>query len=86
VGEGSVLFALTNLFGGALGGWSRYRSLSEEVRRRMSARRIAQGLDLLFRVERAWKSGRAEAETLLEHATQVLCTAEPSAAGTGTPR
>ncbi len=73
VSEGSVLFALTNLLGGALGGWARYRSLSDDVRRTWSPRRVAQGLDLLYRVERAWKSGRAEAPTLVEHATQALC-------------
>jgi DNA polymerase III delta subunit len=79
VGEGSVIFALSNLLGGALGGWARYRTLSEEVRRRWSPRRIAEGLDLLYRVERAWKTGRAGADTLLEHATQALCAAPPPA-------
>lgn len=77
--EGTILFALTNVLGGALGGWARYRGLSEELRRRWSPRRIAQGLDLLYRVERAWKSGRAEASTLLEHATQALCAPQPAA-------
>ena len=39
VGEGTVLFALSNLVGGALGGWARHRELSAALGRRRAAAR-----------------------------------------------
>src|SRR5206468_2542004 len=59
VGEGSVLFALSNLVGGALGGWSRHREASETLRRRLPPRSLARALDALYRAESAWKGGEA---------------------------
>jgi DNA polymerase III delta subunit len=80
-GEGTVLFGLANLVGGALGGWARYRELSETLKRRSSARELARALDAVYRAEAAWKGGRGDIVTLLEHTTRVLST--PSASATG---
>ncbi|MEK7823705.1 MAG: hypothetical protein AAB290_01540 [Candidatus Eisenbacteria bacterium] len=72
VGEGTVLFALANLVGGALGGWARYRDLSEALRRRLAPRTLAHCLDGLYRAEAAWKGGRADVVAVLEQATRVV--------------
>ncbi|HEY6866784.1 MAG TPA: hypothetical protein VI792_05985, partial [Candidatus Eisenbacteria bacterium] len=72
VSEGTVLFALANLVGGALGGWARHRELSAALRERRSPRDLAAALDAVYRGEAAWKSGRADAVAVLEHATRVL--------------
>jgi DNA polymerase III delta subunit len=71
VGEGTVLFALANLLGGALGGWARYRDLSETLRRRLAPRTLARCLDVIYRAEAAWKGGRADVVAVLEPATRV---------------
>jgi len=72
MGEGTVLFALANLVGGALGGWARHRELSEALRRRLPPRALARCLDGLYRAEAAWKGGRADVVAVLEQATRVV--------------
>jgi len=72
VGEGTVLFALANLVGGALGGWSRYRDLSGALRRRLPPRDLARLMDGIYRAEAAWKGGRADAVAVLEQATRAV--------------
>jgi DNA polymerase III delta subunit len=72
-GEGAVLFALANLVGGALGGWSRHRDLSAALARRRTPQRLAVALDALYRAEAAWKSGRADVVAVLELATRAVC-------------
>jgi DNA polymerase III delta subunit len=70
VGEGQVLFALSNLVGGALGGWARWRELSETLRRRVSPGELSHALDAVYRAEAAWKGGRADVVAVLEQATR----------------
>jgi len=77
-GEGSVLFALSNLVGGALGGWARYRDLSMQLARRARPGELARGLDALYRAEAAWKRGRADAVAVLEQATRALSVSDTS--------
>lgn len=72
VGEGTVLFALSNLVGGALGGWARYRDLSGTLQRRLAPRSLAGCLDGLYRAEAAWKGGRADVVAVLEQATRLV--------------
>jgi DNA polymerase III delta subunit len=72
VGEGTVLFSLVNLVGGALGGWGRHKELSEALRRRLASRELARALDGLYRAEAAWKGGRADALAVLEQATRAV--------------
>jgi DNA polymerase III delta subunit len=72
VGEGTVLFALANLVGGALGGWARYRDLSGALRRRLAPRDLARLMDGIYRAEAAWKGGRADAIAVLEQATRAV--------------
>jgi DNA polymerase III delta subunit len=71
-GEGTVLFALSNLVGGALGGWARNRELSEALRRRRPPASLAAALDAVYRAEAAWKSGRADVVAVLEQATRAV--------------
>jgi len=71
--EGSVLFALANLVGGALGGWARWRELSMALARRTPPGELARALDAIYRAESAWKRGRADAVTALEQATREVC-------------
>jgi DNA polymerase III delta subunit len=71
-GEGTVLFALSNLVGGALGGWARHRELSAALRRRQSTESLASSLDAVYRAEAAWKSGRANVVAALEQATHAV--------------
>jgi DNA polymerase III delta subunit len=78
VSEGSVVFALSNLVGGALGGWSRHREASETLRRRLPPRSLARALDALYRAESAWKGGKADSVAVLEQATR-----EIAASGSG---
>jgi DNA polymerase III delta subunit len=72
--EGTALFQLQTLFAGALRlktqqwGWIRDRENSERLARGASERELTAALDLLYRVERAWKSGRGDAATLLTRA------------------
>jgi DNA polymerase III delta subunit len=75
VSEGTLLFALSNLVAGALGGWARYRTASDALRRRVSPAGLDRSYDALFRSEWAWKSGRADIVALLEQATRSLCAA-----------
>jgi DNA polymerase III delta subunit len=70
VGEGLILFALGNLVGGALGGWSRYRDLSMALRRRAAPRELTRALDAIYRAEAAWKRGVADPVAVLEEATR----------------
>jgi DNA polymerase III delta subunit len=74
-----VLFALTNLVGGALGAWSRNRELSEALRRRRPAQELAGALDALYRAEAAWKGGRADVVAVLEQATHAVAGGRPAA-------
>jgi DNA polymerase III delta subunit len=73
--EGTVLFALSNLVAGSLGGWARHRELSEALRRRVSPRALARSLDAVYRAEAAWKTGRADVVALLEQATREVASA-----------
>ncbi len=73
VGEGQVLFALSNLVGGALGGWARHREASETLRRRLRPAELSAAVDALYRAEAAWKGGRADPVAVLEQATRTLC-------------
>lgn len=72
VGEGLILFGLSNLVGGAMGGWSRYRDLSSTLRNRSSTKTLGRALDAIYRAESAWKGGRADVIALLEHLTRVV--------------
>ena len=69
-GEGAVFFALANLVGGSLGGWSRHRDLSLQLARRRPPAELARTLDALYRGEAAWKRGRADVVAVLEQATR----------------
>ena len=73
VGEGTILFSLSNLVGGALGGWRRFHSASESLRRRRGAGDQLRALDAVYRAEAAWKGGRADIVALLEQATRDVC-------------
>jgi DNA polymerase III delta subunit len=75
-GEGGVLWALGNLVGGALGGWSRHPQISGLLRRRAGPRGLSCALDAVYRAESAWKEGRADAVAALEQATREVCAAE----------
>ena len=72
-GEGEVMFSLSNLVGGALGGWARERELSMTLGRRLGPPALARAMDTLYRAEAAWKGGRADPVAVLEQATRVLC-------------
>jgi DNA polymerase III delta subunit len=73
---GTVMFQLVSLLSGALRlrgggrGWVRDRARSERIASGWKAEEIARGLDLLYRCERAWKTGRAPDDTLLVRAVQ----------------
>jgi len=73
VGEGAILFSLSNLVGGALGGWARERAASDQLRRRRGSSDLVRCLDAVYRAESAWKGGRADVVALLEHATREVC-------------
>ncbi len=73
VGEGSILFALSNLVGGALGGWARDRGASERLKIRRGGVQLVQALDAVYRAESAWKGGRGDVVALLEQATRDVC-------------
>jgi DNA polymerase III delta subunit len=72
--EGTVLFQLQTLVAGALRmrthqwGWIRDRENSDRMARSRGATELSAALDLLYRTERAWKSGRGDVETLLVRA------------------
>jgi DNA polymerase III delta subunit len=73
VGEGTILFSLSNLVSGALGGWARERDISAALRRRSSPEKLARALDAVYRVESAWKGGRVDLLAALEQATRTVC-------------
>lgn len=73
VGEGAVLFSLSNLVGGALGGWARNPDLSSALRRRLPPRALSRAVDAMYRAEAAWKGGRADVVAVLEQATRSVC-------------
>jgi DNA polymerase III delta subunit len=73
VGEGLVLWSLSNMVGGALGGWARHRDLSMTLARRSSPHDLARAMDALYRAEAAWKGGRADVVAVLEQATRAVC-------------
>ena len=68
--EGSVMFALGNLAGGALGGWSFHRDLAQALGARRRPAALARALDAVYRAEAAWKSGRLDPLLALEQATR----------------
>ncbi len=70
--EGSILWALSNLVGGALGGWAKFREPSWALGRRLGRARLLRAMDAMYRAEAAWKGGRADAVAVLEQATRVL--------------
>jgi DNA polymerase III delta subunit len=72
--EGSVLWALGNLVGGALGGWSVHREFAAALGRRMRPPELARALDAVYRAEAAWKGGRVDALVALEQATREIAT------------
>ena len=72
VGEGLVLWSLSNMVGGAMGGWARHRDLSMALARRSAPHHLARSLDAVYRAEAAWKGGRADAVAVLEQATRVI--------------
>jgi DNA polymerase III delta subunit len=71
-GEGEVLWALSNLVGGALGGWKKVPQPSFALARRCATRDLGRALDALYRAEAAWKGGRTDVTVLLEHATRLV--------------
>jgi DNA polymerase III delta subunit len=79
-GEGTILFQMQTLVSGALRlksqQWGRIRDRenSERLARGRSERQLSESLDLLYRVERAWKGGRADVKTLLVRAVMGLAT------------
>jgi DNA polymerase III delta subunit len=75
VAEGAALWALGNLVGGALGGWTRHKEACELLRRRSTPRGLARALDAVYRAEAAWKDGRADPVAVLEQATREVCAA-----------
>ena len=69
--EGTLLFHLQMLFTGAIRiktgkwGWVRDRENAGALAGSRAEKDLAASLDLLYRVERAWKSGRGDVRTLL---------------------
>lgn len=72
ISEGTILFQLSNLVSGALGGWSRHAGLSQALRRRSSPADLAAALDQCYRAEAAWKNGRVDVIAALEQVTRAL--------------
>jgi DNA polymerase III delta subunit len=72
--EGNILFQLQTLYTGAIRlksgqwGWIRDRENSARLAKTRSEAELSAGLDLLYRIERAWKSGRGDVRTLLVRA------------------
>jgi DNA polymerase III delta subunit len=76
MGEGSVLFALSNLVGGPLGSsWILHREQSFALGRRLGPPALARAMDAIYRAEAAWKGGRADSIAVLEQATRAVCAA-----------
>ncbi len=72
--EGSVLWALGNTVGGAIGGWAFHREAAALLGRRMRSAELARALDAVYRAEAAWKGGRVDALVALEQATREIAT------------
>ena len=72
-GEGALMFSLSNIVGGALGGWAKNKAASETLRRRLHPVQLARAMDAIYRAEAAWKGGRADVVALLEQATRAVC-------------
>ncbi len=68
--EGSVMWALGNMVGGAIGGWSMRPELARVLGRRRGPADLARALDAVYRAEAAWKGGRTDALLALEQATR----------------
>ena len=68
--EGTIMFSLGNLVGGALRGWARFPNLSATLGRRRPPQELARALDAVYRAEAAWKSGRVDSLAALEQATR----------------
>ncbi len=73
--EGTILFALSNLVGGAFGGWAKNKAASATLGRRLGPGKLARAVDSVYRAEAAWKSGRLDAVTALEQATREVASA-----------
>lgn len=73
VGEGTLLFSLSNLVGGALGGWAKDKPASARLRGRLQPTQLARLMDAVYRAEAAWKGGRADVVAVLEQATRAAC-------------
>ena len=71
--EGTILFAISNLVGGALGGWAKDKPASAALNRRLGAIGLSRAMDACYRAEAAWKGGRADAGAVLEQATRAVC-------------
>jgi DNA polymerase III delta subunit len=71
--EGTLLFALSNLVGGALGGWAKDKPASAALNRRLGAMGLSRAMDACYRAEAAWKGGRADAVAVLEQLTRSIC-------------
>jgi len=82
-GEGEILWALSNLVGGALGGWKKFPQPSFALARRCSARDLGRALDALYRAEAAWKRGLGDVTVLLEHATRQVAAGDWSTSSSG---
>ncbi len=76
VNEGAIVFSLSSLVGGALGGWTRYTEQAATLRRRAHPVQLSRALDAVYRAESAWKGGRADAVAVLEQVTRALCGGE----------
>jgi DNA polymerase III delta subunit len=80
--EGNILFQLQTLYTGALRlksgqwGWIRDRENSSRLAKGRNEEELSAGLDLLYRVERAWKGGRGDIRTLMVRAVVGLTGAE----------
>jgi DNA polymerase III delta subunit len=70
-GEGTVLFRLGNLIGGAMGGWAINREFSFTLARRRGPDLVALA-DAVYRAEAAWKGGRADPVAVLEQITREI--------------
>jgi DNA polymerase III delta subunit len=68
--EGALLWALGNMVGGALGGWTKAKEGAALLGRRRKPREVARALDAVYRAEAAWKGGRIGALQAIEAATR----------------
>lgn len=73
--EGGLLFSLSNMVGGSMGGWSLFRAQSGALGARIKPAGCARALDAVYRAEAAWKGGRVDAVLALELATREVASA-----------